>query len=205
MTVGAFPTTSTYADDTTPTQAGTFDISGSNIIGFAANSNNQFKGSNLGTFKFPVNFDRTSIPSSAFENTKISEVKVQDANQTDGSQFHILAPYTTTINANAFSNNPLLKTIELPSSLQASPINTAFKNIGENASVTYPHGLDANTQVDSSDAALGNKTTDNAFANDPYLKTLDLTSSTNLTTLAQGTFNGTSQLANLTLPASAVQ
>lgn len=196
MTVRAFPTT--YADDTTPTQAGTFDISGSNIIGFAANSNSQFKGSNLGTFKFPVNFDRTSIPASAFENTKISEVKVQNPSSSDDAdKFHILGPNTTTINANAFSNNPLLKTIELPSSLQASPINTAFNNIGENASVSYPNGLIVPSNTST--------TSDNAFANDPYLKALDLSISPDLTTLAQGTFNGTSQLNKLTLPASAVQ
>lgn len=145
-----------------------------------------------------MNFNRTIIPSGAFENTKISEVKVQDVNYTtNGGAFHILGPKTTTISANAFSNNPLLKTIELPSSLQASPINTAFKNIASDATVSYPHGVIVPTSTTA--------TSNNAFANDPYLKELDLSISPDLTTLAQGTFNGASKLSKLTLPASAVQ
>lgn len=180
---------STYDDATT---AGTFDISTSNIRGFEGT--NQFQGSNLGTFKFPLDFDRSSIPANAFNNTKISEVKVQDRTATDGSQYAILSDTTTSIGNNAFSNNPSLKTVELPIGITATPIN-AFQNIASNATISYPHGV-VTTQT---------ATAENAFANDPYVQTLDLSNSSSLTTLAAGTFNNATKLNKIVLPATAVQ
>lgn len=175
------------------TTGGTFDISTSNIRGFK--DTDQFKGSNLGTFKFPLDFDRSSIPANAFNNTKISEVKVQDRNDTtNGGAYAILNDTTTSIGANAFSNNPSLKTVELPIGITATPIN-AFQNIAQDATISYPHGV-ITTQT---------TTAENAFANDPYVQTLDLSNSSSLTTLAAGTFNNATQLNKIVLPATAVQ
>lgn len=193
VTVAGNNSATTYDD--AAAAAGTFDISTSNISGFA--DGNQFKGSNLGTFKFPVDFDRNAIPTSAFENTKISEVKVQDAAATDGTQYAILGETTSSIGANAFSNNKTLKTVELPATITSSVAN-AFQNIDPTATITYPQGVIITGQTDTTTAT-------NAFANDPFVTELDLSESSNLTTLAAGTFNNATKLNKIVLPAKAVQ
>lgn len=196
VTVAGLTTRSTYADgDTAPeVTSGTLDISNSNISGYATtNTESQFKDSNLGTFKFPENFDRSSIPTDAFNGTKLTAIKVQNSTTRAATDNNILGENTTTINNNAFSNIPTLTTIELPSSYTTIN-NSAFSNISPEATITYSSGV----------SLTGATTTTNAYAN-TLVGEIDLSTSTDLTTLSAGTFNNATKLNKITLPAKAVQ
>lgn len=123
VTVGEFAP-ATYADGDT-SNVGTFDISGSNISGF--DGSNHFLASNLGIFKFPANFNRTSIPQGAFQSSKLTSV-VATTNARATGENNIIDATTTTIGNNAF-NGTALTSLDLSLATGLTSIgNNAFQN-----------------------------------------------------------------------------
>lgn len=124
VTVGEFAP-ATYADGD-GNGAGVFDISGSNISGFAS-VGSQFSYSNLGIFKLPANFNRTSIPQGAFQGSKLSSV-VATTNARAAGENNIIDATTTTIGNNAF-NGAALTSLDLSSATGLTSIGQgAFQN-----------------------------------------------------------------------------
>lgn len=175
---------------------GVFDISNSNITGLRLNeaSNGSdclghFQNSNLGTFKFPANFDRTQIPKSAFANTKISSL--------DG----IVDTTTTTIKASAFANNTNL------TSLTTTTDSANKAKLSLSSVTTLPEGVFQNTGLTSLDlksfmpalTSIGNNTFSNTKITSIGANDLPDT----LTTIGQNTFGGNTALTKIeALPAT---